>query len=281
MRRPTIHLLLVVVSACATPFSLTLAQDFAPYYPEEMRSELQMPRGETEAIKSMLHRLLTYGHMKHDGQADTIEINCKGKGECVTQKSLDYSTARKYLFGSIHLDASNSINEVYCDKRVTRGVGPMRIPSATVVNCEHTWPQSKFTSQFSKETQKGDLHHLFPTDPVANSTRSNHPFADVNGDEVQNCTGSYIGHAQNDGSGDTFFEPPAHHKGNVARALFYFSVRYKLSISPVQEAYLRQWNESDPVDADEMERNNQIEKIQGNRNPFIDFPQLVKAISDF
>ena len=52
-------------------------------------------------------------------------------------------------------------------------------------------------------------------------------------------------------------------------------------MNPAQEAFLRKWNDEDPVDDAEMERNNQIEKLQGDRNPFIDFPNLVDEIKEF
>jgi endonuclease I len=46
-------------------------------------------------------------------------------------------------------------------------------------------------------------------------------------------------------------------------------------------AFLKKWNEQDPVDDAEMERNNAIEKLQGNRNPFIDYPELANDITRF
>ena len=77
------------------------------------------------------------------------------------------------------------------------------------------------------------------------------------------------------------FEPPQQHKGNVARALFYFSTKYKLAIDPNEEAVLRKWASEDPVDVEEMHRNDEIEKAQHSRNPFIDFSELINNISDF
>ena len=41
---------------------------------------------------------------------------------------------------------------------------------------------------------------------------------------------------------------------------------------------LLRWNEADPVDSWEMNRNNVIEGIQGNRNPFIDHPELASVL---
>jgi endonuclease I len=77
------------------------------------------------------------------------------------------------------------------------------------------------------------------------------------------------------------FEPPQDHKGNVARALFYFATRYELTIGKAEEEVLRKWNQEDPVDQEELDRNEEIFKVQQNRNPFVDFPELVDRISDF
>ena len=49
----------------------------------------------------------------------------------------------------------------------------------------------------------------------------------------------------------------------------------------LQEEYLRRWNHLDPVDEEEIARNNAIAKIQGNRNPFIDHPEYADVISNF
>ena len=52
-------------------------------------------------------------------------------------------------------------------------------------------------------------------------------------------------------------------------------------MSKDQETFLRKWNEQDPVDDAEMARNDAIEKLQGDRNPFIDYPNLAQDISKF
>jgi hypothetical protein len=203
-----------------------------------------------------------------------------------SHKSLDYNTARKYLYGKVDLKSdgpSYYVNDVYCNKKVTGpDVGPMKIPSTEKINCEQTWPQSLFGKE-SAIFQKGDLHHLFPTDNRANSTRGNHPFADVkNGKIVSNdCSISQTGSPTDFNSSLTHFEPPNEHKGNVARAIFYFAIRYNLTIDPIQDKYLREWNREDPVDAEEISRNDVIESIQGNRNPFIDYPEMVDRIKSF
>lgn len=200
--------------------------------------------------------------------------------------AVGYNSAKRYIFGQLFLqkDGDNNyfIQDVYCNKIIKSGVGPGAIPSNDKMNVEHTWPQSKFNGSQNSETQKSDLHHLFPTDSKANSIRSSNRFSDVSSNRHlnNNCSASKSGPSTIKG-GDRFFEPPTEHKGNVARAIFYFSTRYQLKINSYEQEVLKRWNDIDPVDQAEIERNNQIELLQGNRNPFVDFPNLVLDIDRF
>ena len=218
--------------------------------------------GDTETLKTELYKIASKNH-----------------------RALGYNNAKKYLFGQLHLEKNAKgyfIHDLYCNIDYTSGAGPMAVPDQNKINCEHTWPQSKFTPGFPTELQKSDLHHLFPTDSKANSVRGNFDFAEISQDNgsLDDCSPSKSG-SSNSGTGDDLFEPPTEHKGNVARALFYFSVRYKIQIPRTEEEVLRRWHVLDPVDAAEMERNEQIFYAQANRNPFIDFPELVDSIRRF
>ena len=209
-------------------------------------------------VKEDLFQVLSQNHTKIKGKRDVL--GCKPNlGQCYNQRSLGYKGARKVLFGTLHLQQDKEgyyVKDVYCNKKVRSGksrIGPGQIPSHSVINCEHTWPQSKFSRRFPKGLQKSDLHHLYPTDSFANSVRGNYNFDEVNGLSVSDdCTASHTeGHGGN-------FEPPREHKGNVARALFYFSVRYNISIHHAQEELLRKWHEMDPVDTKERNRNDSL-----------------------
>lgn len=194
--------------------------------------------------------------------------------------------AKPALFGDIDLDRDENgyfVKDVYCNFKVRNRVGPDRIPNNNTMNTEHTWPQSKGSK---REPFRGDLHHLFPTDSRANSMRGNHPFGEVDGRAVSSsCTVSQRGKIIDPETGKTTgvhgYQPPIEHRGNVARALFYAAAFYNKDISSIEEYYLKKWHEEDPVDAEEVERNNKIEEAQGNRNPYIDFPDLVDRIEDF
>lgn len=211
-----------------------------------------------------------------DAKEKVLKMSTKGHHPIT-----DYRDSRRYLMGTIHLGKDGKgyfVDDVYCGFRYRHHVGPGMVPPHEELNVEHTWPQSRFNAKENRLVQKSDLHHLYPSDSKVNGVRGNHIFAEVKGEyPASDCYESSIGHTR----GETAFEPPQHHKGNVARALFYFSIRYKIAISPVEEFFLRSWHINDPVDADEIRRNAAIEKIQGNRNPFIDRPELVDTIENF
>jgi hypothetical protein len=198
----------------------------------------------------------------------------------------DYRNARVQLFNKIYIEKDQQgfyISGVYCEDKhyPFMGQDPAgRLPNPATFNTEHVWPQSKFSGRHSKNVQKSDLHHLFPTFSRINSQRGNLPFAEVRDEKELFCEGPLLG-SPLDSIHGMYFEPPDKYKGNVARAMFYFSIRYQMEIDPIQEQYLRIWHEEDPVDQTERIRHEKIAQFQNNRNPFIDDPQLVSEIDDF
>jgi len=272
-----------------------------------------------EVLRDELFRVLTLNHIeKADQGFDAIVNDCGSNSQqnCYKHDKNDYTYSRSIVYNELDKQTATQISgadfvvDVYCQqvfkfsgnrssksKKHSAGGGfqNSRTVSHSVVNystnlvqsiqpngdinIEHTWPQSRFTNQYSKELQKGDLHHLFPSNGTINGIRSSYPFGEVEreNDSIANCP-SVLGF---DRDGRQVFEPVDGHKGNVARALFYFSVRYEIAISPSEEVALKAWHQLDPVDDAERERNNRIFSIQKNRNPFIDFPELVASFRDF
>jgi deoxyribonuclease I len=253
-------------------------KDFA-YYGAEFYAQMRAGR---RMDKLFIHRILNGTHSAQSRSYDTIGGSCARN--CYRHEALDYSESRKVIFG--HLDVEKDgrgtyVRDVYCGKKFHfRSVEDVR-DMHSEVNIEHTWPQSKFTGRFDKRMQKSDMHHLYPADSDANNRRANHDFGEISdaADElnVTKCDESRLAHVK----GEIVFMPPSNHLGNVARSMFYFSVRYDLPIDANDEAILRQWNKMDPVDADEMRRNDLIAGYQKVRNPFVDYPELVQLVSDF
>ncbi|WP_271853795.1 endonuclease [Planococcus maritimus] len=151
-------------------------------------------------------------------------------------------------------------------------------------NREHTWAKSH--GNFGTAMGAGtDIHHLRPTDVQVNGLRGNLDF-NYGGSAVNGCDGCL--------RTSTSWEPPNEVKGDVARMLFYMAVRYESGDGVDLElndfvnngstpyhgkiSVLLEWHEQDPVSSWEQQRNEKIEDIQGNRNPFIDHPEWAESI---
>ena len=141
---------------------------------------------------------------------------------------------------------------------------------------------------------KSDVWHVYPTDGKINGMRSNNPFGEVGSGASSSKNGfSKWGKCVTPGYSGTVFEPNDEYKGDFARTYFYFATRYQSQINNWggifissyphivgwQLNMLLRWHEQDPVSQKELDRNEAVyESRQGNRNPFIDYPELVDLI---
>lgn len=183
-------------------------------------------------------------------------------------KKQSYRRAKEIIFQKL----DNKYGEV-CGVYEFKCIRTNKVPDHKVMNVEHTWPQSKGATG----NAKSDIHHLFPTDSKVNSRRSSFEFCNV---VEARWEGDYskLGYDENY---RMCFEPPNESKGNIARALFYFSIMYNKQISANEEAVLREWHLLDPVDGAEISRNRGIVKYQKNSNLFIEHPEFVDKIGNF
>jgi hypothetical protein len=190
--------------------------------------------------------------------------------------ALGYNIARDNMFATIDKYLTNDTIECVYIGRKIRAVNRTEAQNQGF-NTEHTYPQSFFGGI---DPMVSDLYHLYPTDNAPNNARGNYPFGIVVSNITYNNGGSKCGQNSN---GTIVFEPRDVQKGNVARSLFYFVVKYN-SVSPggfmdlVQENVLRQWNVFDTVDNNEHLRNERIAALEHVRNPFIDHPELIDRI---
>ncbi len=166
----------------------------------------------------------------------------------------------------------------------------------SVMSREHTWCYSWMPAYPSTSVNEySDQHHLFPTHQNnANGRRSNHPLGIVTTISYQFLDGK-LG---TNSAGQTVYEPRDQQKGDAARALLYMALRYDdvngynwdfnwlnnvrlpaLSEAPQDLNLLLQWCVLDPPDSWEIGRNDYIQSIQGNRNPFIDQPEYINYIN--
>jgi endonuclease I len=159
-------------------------------------------------------------------------------------------------------------------------------------NREHVWAKSH--GDFGNTAPAGtDAHHIRPTDVSVNGKRGNLDF-DNGGTEYYDAgssTGCYF-------DSDSW-EPRDEVKGDVARMMYYMVVRYEgdegydlelVDYTPSttdndplfgKKSTLYNWNLNDTVSSWEINRNNKIyNNWQGNRNPFIDYPQFANRLPD-
>lgn len=158
------------------------------------------------------------------------------------------------------------------------------------MNIEHSFPKSWWGG--AKNQAYEDLYNLMPCESRINSTKSNYPMGKVvSGDKGNGWTKV--------GKGDDnkwYWEPADPWKGDFARGYMYMATAYQdynwvgtQALQILQQgayptlqkwAYTLyiQWAKADKPDALEIKRNNDVAKIQGNRNPYVDFPNLMEYV---
>ncbi len=162
------------------------------------------------------------------------------------------------------------------------------------MNIEHIWANSWWGH--IKNNAYCDLFNLYPADATANGRKSNNPIGIVDG------TVSYTNGVTKVGKSSSYradslitaWEPADQWKGDFARTYFYMATCYShmtslwttteglLTVDPNSPLLMRpwvynlmlEWAEADPLDEIEQQRCDAIYEIQGNRNPFVDYPEL-------
>lgn len=159
------------------------------------------------------------------------------------------------------------------------------------MNIEHSVAKSWWGG--TKNNAYCDLHHLNPSDQNANSRKSNYPLGELTSVSWDNGV-TFVGKANIDGSSQNAYEPCDEYKGDFARTFMYMFtcyqdltweytwMNYEKSAYPTLKPWavklLLKWHKQDPVSEKEVNRNNAVSKIQGNRNPYIDYPQLADYV---
>lgn len=237
-------------------------------------------------------------------------------------RALGYGEARNFLYSTADnfaLNGKTGVVDVYSNLFIQgsggngndyreRGDENKDGTPGDFINAEHTWPQSFFGKAMPMVS---DMHHLFPSLSKPNGMRGHHPFglssegqtvySTISGSKliVRSSKRSPIAvTAELDdkevtpfSNQDSVFEPGNSQKGNTARALQYFWLRYKdkavrggdfgPDFFSKRVAQFREWSEKvDPVDERERTREEFVFQKQGNRNPFTDIPNLASIIGD-
>lgn len=202
-------------------------------------------------------------------------------------RDLGYARARDFMFGEVDdVAGNNQVADIYSG-RVENNVDGRKSAFNKGLNAEHTWPQSQGATGIAQS----DLHQLMPSDIDYNGRRGHLPFGEVKNVEFSTKPVSGVNGVSklgSDANGETVWEPLPQVRGDIARGLLYFYTRYNtdkphdytLKAFNYELDTLIKWNQQDPVDPGEIERNERIHKVQGNRNPFVDHPEWVGAVGD-
>ena len=251
---------------------------------------------------------LTTYYASADGKSgETLRTALSAKIRPHTTVSYD---ELKYLFKwtDTYNNAGTTIDDIYsfCDPAYTESW----CSGTCGYNREHSVPKSWFGEA---SPLYSDAFHLYPTNCYVNSYRGNEPFGEcANGTK---CTTNGV-QAKGRKGASTFpgytvsgvvYEPDDEFKGDLARTYFYMVTCYMSSnftqaeggrtmftyangtaqLSAYSIDLLLKWHRQDPVSERELARNeviygnetlNKGSYKQGNRNPFIDYPELAEYI---
>lgn len=190
-----------------------------------------------------------------------------------------YASAKIYFYKTDENPETGKIQLFYTHEEVSADAkNEVSFGSSKgTINREHVWPQSLGDS---KNEQGGyDLHHIRPTIYESNEARGNKVYGNVahNASNAQYYNNKLYAYMTS-----STFEPVDDVKGDVARIVFYYSIvyNYDLRIIVSDDTFneILEWNRIDPVSDVEINRNNAVYEIQGNRNIFIDYPELAEYI---
>ena len=242
---------------------------------------------------------VVFGEVKPDGVMAPI-TNFAVISKEQYYKDIDFSQTGEHLREALHVRVNdgkqlNSYGDarymlVYTDERVDKkGVlysvyDANEIKpewSSNVWNREHVWPCSKMVinglearPKDSDKDHRSDLHNLRALTRSLNIERNNLYFAEEDGKYT------FFPNKSKDIKDDF--------RGDVARIILYMALTYdglEIVESPTETGHqmgqlssLIKWANEDPVDDFEIQRNNRIYEYQGNRNPFIDYPEIVNKL---
>ena len=166
------------------------------------------------------------------------------------------------------------------------------------MNIEHIWANSWWGHVVNNAYC--DLFNLYPADATANGRKSNNPIGVVDGAVAYENGVVKVGKSTSYRTDSiiTVWEPADEWKGDFARTYFYMATCYQHmrdlwttnegwltvdgsdwpTMRPWVYQLMLQWAKVDPVDDIERDRNEVIYGIQGNRNPFVDYPQLCEYV---
>ena len=235
-----------------------------------------------------------------------IPIVIQGKsGKALAEAIRNYCKPTTYLdsdfgangiwaaFRTTDSDAEGKVIDRYSTTRRDFPTDPTSPVSGMTIDrivCTDWWVEDKSADNHPYF----DLFNVFPADAPVADHKKNYPPGIVTAAEYDNGTWM-AGKGEIYGIEVNIYEPSDAYKGDFARAIMYVAVMYPCKLwsnlgenffddntFPTLNTYAKQlllkWHAEDPVSDLERSRNNAVEAIQGNRNPFVDYPEIVDHI---
>lgn len=244
------------------------------------------------ALKTQLKNIVTSGHTYNASSYDNLFTAYASTDRDYYYEN-DGSLLDIYSENPTGSETSYNIPNDECGGNIT-GEGQC-------YNREHLFPQGFFNNSDALP-MVSDIHTVVPTDGFVNNGRSNYPFGIVSNTNTSYANGSKWGTGNNYGYTNRVFEPIDEFKGDIARALLYFAVRYEDNWNdngweaPDASPYnplngtsdqfyetwfintMLDWHAADPVSQRELDRNDEAYNFQGNANPFVNHPEYAALI---
>jgi len=244
------------------------------------------------ALKTQLKNIVTSGHTYNASSYDNLFTAYASTDRDYYYEN-DGSLLDIYSENPTGSETSYNIPNDECGGNIT-GEGQC-------YNREHLFPQGFFNNSDALP-MVSDIHTVVPTDGFVNNGRSNYPFGIVSNTNTSYANGSKWGTGNNYGYTNRVFEPIDEFKGDIARAMLYFAVRYEDNWNdsgweaPDASPYnplngtsdqfyetwfintMLDWHAADPVSQRELDRNDEAYNFQGNANPFVNHPEYAALI---
>ncbi|MBQ9440131.1 MAG: endonuclease [Paludibacteraceae bacterium] len=202
----------------------------------------------------------------------------------------DYST-----YGNI-LDMYSNMSGTY---RYPQGTSGNSSEISAVFNREHSLPKSWWKHDNNNCIPAfTDIVHVIPANGYVNEARSYYPYGEVGSAQQTFGNGSKVGNSSFSGYTGLVYEPIDEYKGDFARIYFYMVTCYsnvkfnnystggavfnyisnKSDFTTYGKNLFMKWARNDEVSDFERRRNDGVQSIQGNRNPFVDLPNLAEYL---
>ncbi|MEX0951885.1 MAG: endonuclease [Gammaproteobacteria bacterium] len=189
----------------------------------------------------------------------------------------DFNTARAEFWQKLYPAGGWTL---YCGMRFDNG----RTEAGDVVEIDHIYPMTRAYKYLRCDSRlrcreetgvlysliESDLHNMYAAWQPLVIARLNTRFGELDGANAKYEGCDYRQHRG-------IVDPRPIARGNIARSLFYMRRQYGLPL-PEDLDLLKAWHRGDPASDQEINRNDIIERVQGNRNPFIDNPELVNEL---